>query len=79
MFIPIAEETGLIGEIGKWVMREACRQMQEWHAQFGWNIPVSVNLSTQQFHQEQLASTIKDILKETNLPPAFLSWKLPKA
>ncbi|MCD9023589.1 EAL domain-containing protein [Cohnella silvisoli] len=79
VFIPIAEETGLIGEIGTWVMREACRQMQQWQQQYGWNIPVSVNLSTQQFHQEKLVSAIESILRETGLHPQYLELEITES
>lgn len=78
-FIPIAEETGLIREIGEWVLREACRQMQQWQQQYGWNIPVSVNLSTQQFHQDNLVGTIKSILTETKLAPEFLDLEITES
>jgi diguanylate cyclase (GGDEF)-like protein/PAS domain S-box-containing protein len=79
VFIPIAEETGLIREIGAWVLREACQQMQQWQQQYHWNIPVSVNLSTQQFHQEHLARLIESILAETKLDPAYLELEITES
>jgi len=79
VFIPIAEETGLIGEIGTWVLREACRQMHSWEQQFHWNIPISVNLSTQQFHQDHLVREIKNILAETGLSPRFLELEITES
>ncbi|RED52762.1 EAL domain-containing protein [Cohnella lupini] len=78
-FIPIAEETGMIGEIGAWVLREACRQMQQWQSRYGWNVPVSVNLSTQQFHQENLVGSIKGILEETGLKPEYLEIEITES
>jgi diguanylate cyclase (GGDEF)-like protein/PAS domain S-box-containing protein len=79
VFIPIAEETGLINEIGNWVMREACQQMQQWQQQYGWNIPISINLSSHQFHQEQLISVIKNILHETKLKPEYLELEITES
>lgn len=68
-FILAAEESGMILSIGQWVLREACRQMRAWQAQFPitarWII--SVNLSTKQFKQPDLVQQIQDILRETGL------------
>ncbi|MGG4457105.1 EAL domain-containing protein [Brevibacillus porteri] len=79
VFIPIAEETGLIYEIGTWVLREACRQMKQWHDGGGPLIPVSVNLSSHQFHQRNLVQYIKNILEETKLGPHFLELEITES
>lgn len=79
VFIPIAEETGIIYEMGTWVLREACRQMKEWHRGGGPLIPVSVNLSSQQFHQTNLAMYIKEILEETELEPKYLELEITES
>ncbi|MGQ7884090.1 EAL domain-containing protein [Paenibacillus sp. WC2504] len=79
VFIPIAEETGIIYEMGTWVLREACRQMKEWHRGGGPLIPVSVNLSSQQFHQTNLAMYIKEILEETGLEPQYLELEITES
>ncbi|MFG0214825.1 EAL domain-containing protein [Brevibacillus porteri] len=79
VFIPIAEETGLIYEIGTWVLREACRQMKQWHDKGGPLIPVSVNLSSHQFHQRNLVQYIKNILEETKLGPHFLELEITES
>ncbi|UHA73824.1 EAL domain-containing protein [Paenibacillus sp. 481] len=78
LFIPIAEESGLIGEIGTWVLREACTQMQAWH-EVGLRIPISVNLSTQQFHQGNLVTIIKEVLAETGLEPQYLELEITES
>lgn len=69
MFIPVAEETGLIVPIGQWVLREACRQMAEWHNEFRVDPPlhVSVNLSAKQFVEENLMREVEQTLSETGL------------
>ncbi|MCR2806878.1 bifunctional diguanylate cyclase/phosphodiesterase [Paenibacillus soyae] len=79
IFIPIAEETGIIYELGSWVLREACRQMKEWHEAGGPLIPVSVNLSSQQFHQPNLSSYIQSILEETGLAPQYLELEITES
>ncbi|HEV7893953.1 MAG TPA: EAL domain-containing protein, partial [Pyrinomonadaceae bacterium] len=68
-FIPIAEETGIIIQLGEWVMREACKQMQRWQKIFPVDPPlfISVNLSSKQFSQNTLISTFAMILQETGV------------
>ncbi|WP_209122090.1 EAL domain-containing protein [Alkalihalobacillus sp. BA299] len=71
-FIPIAEETGLIIPIGKWVLLEACKQQKKWLDEGNIPISISVNLSVQQFFQDDLILTVTEILKETDLDPQYL-------
>ena len=71
-FIPLAEECGLIEQIGLWAVREACRQMAQWR-DAGLDIPcVSVNLSPLNFQKANLASIIGEMLAEHGLPPEVL-------
>ncbi|WP_328803983.1 EAL domain-containing protein [Paenibacillus glycinis] len=79
VFIPIAEETGMIYELGTWVLREACRQMKTWHDAGGPLITVSVNLSSQQFHQPNLTTYIKGILEDTGLEPQYLELEITES
>lgn len=79
LFIPLAEETGLIYDIGTWALREACRQMKEWHDAGGPLIPVSVNLSSRQFHQANLVESIRDILEETGLEAKYLELEITES
>ncbi|WHX28363.1 putative bifunctional diguanylate cyclase/phosphodiesterase [Brevibacillus agri] len=79
IFIPLAEETGLIYDIGTWTLREACRQMKEWHDAGGPLIPVSVNLSSRQFHQANLVEYIRDILEETGLEAKYLELEITES
>lgn len=71
-FIQLAEETGLIVEIGEWVLREACRQMQDWLAHGIELDSVAVNLSPLQFREQELHTCIERILAETGLPGKHL-------
>jgi diguanylate cyclase (GGDEF)-like protein len=78
-FIALAEETGLIVQIGEWVLREACRQNRAWLDQ-GLNTGfVSVNLSTRQFRQEGLVRTVSRILEETGLDPSLLEMEITES
>ncbi|MFC3769140.1 EAL domain-containing protein [Paenibacillus sp. GCM10012303] len=78
-FIPLAEETGLIYDLGTWVLREACRQMKDWHDGGGPRIPVSVNLSSLQFHQNNLVGYVTRILEETGLAPEYLVLEITES
>jgi len=75
-FIPLAEECGLIEQIGLWSIREACRQMAEWR-QAGLDIPcVSVNLSPINFQNVNLAAAVGGILADHGLPPHVLMLEI---
>lgn len=73
-FIRIAEETGLIVSIGRWVLSEACRQAVAWRRAYreASDLWVSVNLSTRQLLEPDLARTVRDALDESELDPAAL-------
>ncbi|RAU40249.1 MULTISPECIES: EAL domain-containing protein [unclassified Pseudomonas] len=78
-FIPVLEELGLVVEVGEWVLKEACRQLREWH-QAKVRVPkVSVNISARQFSDGQLGTRIANILQETGLPPACLELELTES
>jgi diguanylate cyclase (GGDEF)-like protein/PAS domain S-box-containing protein len=78
-FIPLAEECGLIEQIGLWSIREACRQMAQWR-DAGLDIPcVSVNLSPINFQNAGLASAIAEILTEYELPPDLLMLEVTES
>ena len=80
-FIPVAEETGLIRELGWWNLREACRQMSEWRSRYPScaNLTISVNLSAKQFSEPTLIQGIKDLLTEFGLPPTALRLELTES
>jgi diguanylate cyclase (GGDEF)-like protein/PAS domain S-box-containing protein len=79
LFIPIAEDIGLIGEIGTWVLRESCRQLAAWHA-MGIDIPrVAVNLSVQQLENADLPSIVADALREAGLQTSELELEVTES
>lgn len=73
-FISLAEETGIIYEMGQWVLEEACRNMVEWQRRFPTDPPlsISVNLSPRQFNDPGIKDQIARVLAETGLPPQSL-------
>ena len=78
-FIPSAEKTGLIGLIDEWVLRTACRQNKAWQDERFPAVPVSVNVSPQQFKHAGLNDTIKTILGDTGLRPEFLMLEISES
>lgn len=68
-FLPVAEKSGMIIQVGEWVLNEACRQLAIWHAQGNTELSVSVNLSALQFEQEMLAQVVLNALTTNNVPP----------
>ncbi|WP_052947726.1 EAL domain-containing protein [Aneurinibacillus tyrosinisolvens] len=78
-FIPLAEETGLIVSIGKWVLYTACKQNKEWQEKGLPPFVVSVNLSARQFYQTDLVEMISEVLKETELDPQYLELEITES
>ena len=78
-FIKIAEETGLIVPIGRWVLQESCRQVKEWQDQGLPPVRVAVNLSASQLKEEDLVALVKQVLEETNLDPNLLELELTES
>jgi len=76
VFIPIAEETGLIIPIGEWVLRTACLQNRAWQQAGLPALKIAVNLSPKQFRQPNLLEIISQILAETGLAPEFLEIEI---
>jgi len=80
-FIPLAEETNLIIPLGEWVLREACRQVQEWRLKRtdGMDISVTVNISIRQFMQKELVDIVSRALRSSGLPPRSLILEITES
>lgn len=78
-FIPLAEETGLIHEIGRWVMNTACRQARTWQRNGYHDFSVSVNVSARQFQQACFVGDVRDALTQSGLEPQFLHLELTES
>ncbi|MBC8211777.1 MAG: EAL domain-containing protein [Gammaproteobacteria bacterium] len=78
-FIPFAEETGLIEQIGNWVLQEACRQAVSWQKVGLRKFSMSVNLSARQLALPSLVSTVQDVLRQTGLDPARLELEITES
>lgn len=78
-FIPIAEETGLILQIGEWVLHGACLQNKEWQNAGYAPLRMAVNISSRQFQQSDLVERVSRILKETELAPQYLELELTES
>ncbi|RAS30972.1 EAL and GGDEF domain-containing protein [Paraburkholderia bryophila] len=78
-FIPLAEESGLIGPLSEWVLREACRQNKAWQDEGLPPTRVSVNLSARVFQQRDIAKLVMQVLAETGLEPQYLELELTES
>ncbi|MGB7895540.1 MAG: EAL domain-containing protein [Microcoleus sp.] len=80
-FIPVAEETGLINELGWWVLQEACHQISIWQQQFPQTPPlaINVNLSPVQLKQVNLVNRIEEILQQTGFPSYCLKLEITES
>ncbi|MEW6288324.1 MAG: EAL domain-containing protein [Thermodesulfobacteriota bacterium] len=79
MFIPIAEEAGLIVEIGQWVLLEACRQAVQWQQAGFAPLRMGVNISSLQFKQQSLVSLVRQVLQTTGFAARFLELELTES
>ena len=79
IFIPLAEETGLIMPIGEWVLKTACAQTKAWQTAGFPALRVAVNLSCRQFNQADLGESIVQTLNETGLAPEFLELEITES
>jgi diguanylate cyclase (GGDEF)-like protein len=79
LFIPVAEETGLIVPIGDWVLQQACRQMRIWIDQGMTPVRVAVNLSAKQFRHADLTAVVKLALDDARLEPGYIELELTES
>jgi diguanylate cyclase (GGDEF)-like protein len=78
-FIPVAEEAGLIVEIGEWVLRSAVDQLLAWRGQGVPAVPVAVNLSARQFHRTDIVGTVDTVIRDAGLAPGLLELELTES
>ncbi|HET7032347.1 MAG TPA: EAL domain-containing protein [Casimicrobiaceae bacterium] len=78
-FIPVAEESSLIVQIGKWVIETACAQNVAWRNAGLPNVPVAVNISARQLHDKNLVPTVRDALAASGLEPKYLEIELTES
>ncbi|MEO5702878.1 MAG: EAL domain-containing protein [Gammaproteobacteria bacterium] len=78
-FIPLAEETGLIGSIGEWVLHHACLQNKAWQTAGFAPLPIAVNFSSRQFHQQDMLAIVTKVLAETGLAADYLELELTES
>ncbi len=78
-FIPVAEDTGLIGPIGEWVIGEACRELRRWHEAGATDLSMAVNLSPVQFRRSRLVEIAAWALQENRLPAECLEFELTES
>jgi diguanylate cyclase (GGDEF)-like protein len=78
-FIPIAEQSGLIVDIGDWVLRTVCLQLSEWQRQHVPLLPVSVNISVRQFEHTQLATVVSVLAEELGIDASLLHFEITES
>ncbi|MGX8797731.1 EAL domain-containing protein [Fusibacter sp. JL298sf-3] len=79
LFIPLAEQTGLIHEIGEWVLRTACKQNKTWQSMGFSPVVMAVNLSVEQFKEQQLVELVSDVLATSGLAPRYLELEITES
>lgn len=78
-FIPILEETGLILQVGEWVIRESCRITKQWQDEGLSNLYIAVNISALQFKQSSFIDSLNSILDDTKLDPQYLELEITES
>jgi diguanylate cyclase (GGDEF)-like protein/PAS domain S-box-containing protein len=78
-FIPIAEESGLIVPIGRWVLRQACLHAKAWQDAGFTDVAVAVNISPLQFRRDDIVAVVSDVLRETGLAPEYLELEITES
>jgi diguanylate cyclase (GGDEF)-like protein/PAS domain S-box-containing protein len=77
-FVPVAEDAGLVGQIGEWVLHSACRQIREWQ-DAGYSLRVAVNVSARQFQEYDVAELVMDIMRDTGALAKNLELELTES
>jgi diguanylate cyclase (GGDEF)-like protein/PAS domain S-box-containing protein len=77
-FVPVAEDSGMVVQIGDWMLRAVCRQIRQWQGE-GLTLPVAVNVSARQFQQADLPDLVVSVLSETQVPARLLEIELTES
>ncbi|MCL1061115.1 EAL domain-containing protein [Shewanella benthica] len=75
-FIPVAEETGIIIPIGRWVIEQACKTIKEWQKKYNFALPIAVNVASQQFEDPSLVPDIKQLSLRYQIRPELLEIEI---
>lgn len=78
-FIPLLEETGLIEDVGSWVLETACKQLKKWHDTGLDSLHMSINISSRQFNNPDFITVVHNIIIETRVNPEFLELELTES
>src|SRR5205085_767619 len=78
-FIPVLEETGLIVQVGEWVLRRACEDLKSWQADGMAPLPIAVNLSARQFRQQYLDARICALVRGAGVDPALIELEITES
>lgn len=78
-FIPLAEESGFILDLGAWVLREACMQIKTWKETDILDVPIAVNISVRQFVQQDVVTLVRRTLNEIGVPPCSLEIEITES
>lgn len=78
-FIPLAEETGMIVEIGAWVLNEALSQLAEWRAKYGHQVGMSINVSPRQLQEERIVDDVRSAITASGVDPSWVTLELTES
>lgn len=78
-FMPVAERTGLIIAIGRWIIQEACRQVAVWRREGHDSLPVAINVSAMEFHHPHFVPFVREVLHETGIDPSDLELEFTES
>jgi diguanylate cyclase (GGDEF)-like protein/PAS domain S-box-containing protein len=78
-FIPVLEETRMIADVGKWIVREACRQIKAWQDKGYDMVPVTTNLSAVQFRENDLGDVLEETIRTSGIDTRFLAFELTES